>query len=143
MVLLQALELERSPTRAELETELQRPKGYAKHRIPSSHMSDVSGGGTQPECRSPSSRVTDVAVQRDMDIRLGGLEASMKLILQHLQIPQVKASIAPPATTQHEECGEESSGAKQAEEDVNNAMERCNQVCIEQDSVARVIWYKW
>jgi hypothetical protein len=143
MVLLQALELERTPTRAELETELQRPKGYAKQRIPSSHMSDISAGASRLEHRSPSSCVTDVALQRDMDIRLGGLEASMKLILEHLQILQVKGNIALFAVTQHVECGEDSSAAKQPEEDVINASERCHEVCIEQDPVARAVCYEW
>ena len=143
MVLLQALELEKSPTRAELETELQRLKGYAKFRIPSSHMLDISAGASRPDYRSPSSRVTDVAVQRDMDIRLGGLEASMKLILEHLQIPQVKGSIALPPVIQHEECGEDNSAAKKPEEDVINALERCHEVCIKQDLVATAICYQW
>lgn len=143
MVLLQALDLERTPTRAELEMELQRPKGYAKQRVPSSRMSDISAGASRPQCRSPSSQVTDVALQRDMDIRLGGLEASMKLILEHLQIPQVKGSVAPLGVAEHDECGEDTSAAKQPEEDIPNALERGHEVCIQEDPVAGAVCYEW
>jgi hypothetical protein len=62
MVLLQALELKESLTRAELETELQRSKGYDKQRIPSSHMSNNSARASCPEGKFPSNHVIGKAL---------------------------------------------------------------------------------
>jgi hypothetical protein len=129
MVLLQALELERIPTRAEVEAELHRPKGYGKQRLPSSHMSDISARGSRPEGKSPSSHVTEVVVQRDIDMRLGGLEASMKLILEHLQIPLQRSSIAP-QVPERVRSAEDSSAGKPQEEIHRNASERLQEVCM-------------
>ena len=78
-----------------------------------------------------------------MDIRLGGLEASMKLILEHLQIPQVKGSIAPLVVAQHDECGEDTSTTKQPKEDIVNALGRCHKVCIQEDPLARSVCFEW
>jgi hypothetical protein len=129
MVLLQALELERTPTRAEVEAELHRPKGYGKQRLPSSHMSDISARGSRPEGKSPSSHVTEVVVQRDIDMRLGGLEASMKLILEHLQIPLQRSSIAP-QVPERVRSAEDSSAGKPQEEIHRSASERLQEVCM-------------
>jgi hypothetical protein len=85
MLLIQAADLERSPTREEIEVELLRPKGASKRSAGSSPMSAIYGGGSQS-----SSRGYEVASATDVDRRLGGLEESMKLVLQLLGAPGVK-----------------------------------------------------
>jgi hypothetical protein len=94
MLLLQALELERSPTREEIEHELARVKGAGKRKVGSMDISDMSASASKQQERSPSSQVSKISTERDLHARIGGLEENMKLILQHLRIGEVKATEA-------------------------------------------------
>ena len=70
---LQAIELERSPTRVEIETELARVKN-APRRLMSVKES------------SPSSRVSNAQAEDDSDWRRS-MEKNIERIMEHLQIP--------------------------------------------------------
>jgi hypothetical protein len=74
-------------------------------------------------------------------MRLGGLEASMKLILEHLQIPLLKGNIAPLAI-EHEESAEDNLATKQLDKEVLNVSERWQEVCTQQDSISRPVCHK-
>lgn len=80
---MQALHLERSPTRAELETEIARTKNAPRSRSLCPY-------------NSSSSRVSDSQQKHDSDWRTS-MEKNIQLIMQHLQIPTnipTKACIA-------------------------------------------------
>jgi hypothetical protein len=51
-------------------------------------------GASRHEGRSPSSHVSDLATKRDLHVRIGGLEASMQLIMDQLQIMTATSSLA-------------------------------------------------
>ena len=72
---VQARELERSPTRVEIERELARDKNAPRILIPRSET-------------SPSSRVSDALPEHDSDWRRT-IEKNIERIMQHLQIPVV------------------------------------------------------
>ena len=72
---MQAIELERSPTRVEIERELARDKNAPRRLIPRSET-------------SPSSRVSDAHPEHGGDWRRA-MEKNIERILQHLQIPDV------------------------------------------------------
>jgi hypothetical protein len=72
---MQAIELERSPTRVEIERELARDKNAPRKLIPRSET-------------SPSSRVSDAQPEQDSDWRRS-IEKNIECIMQHLQIPVV------------------------------------------------------
>ena len=82
---MQAIELERSPTRDEIERELVRVKN-APRRLPSINET------------SPSSRVSDAHANLDMDWRRS-MEKNIERIMQHLQIPVVTHPKAASAKT--------------------------------------------
>jgi len=73
LISIQAIELERSPTRVEIERELARVKN-APRRL-----------GARNET-SPSSRVSDAHTDLDSDWRRS-IEKNIERIMQHLQIP--------------------------------------------------------
>jgi hypothetical protein len=62
-----------------------------------------------------------------MDMRLGGLEASMKLILDYLQIPLLKGNITR-HVVEHVKSEKDNSAIKQPDEEVSNALERWQEV---------------
>ena len=72
---MQAIELERSPTRVEIERELARSKNAPRRLNPRSET-------------SPSSRVSDAQPEHDSDWRRT-IEKNLERIMQHLQIPVV------------------------------------------------------
>lgn len=83
LIFVQALQLERSPTRAKLETEIARTKNAPR-------------GKSLCKENSPSSRVSDSQQHYDSDWRTS-MEKNIQLIMQHLQIPTnipTKACIA-------------------------------------------------
>ena len=72
---MQARELERSPTRVEIERELARDKNAPRRLIPRSET-------------SLSSRVSDALPEHDSDWRRT-IEKNIERIMQHMQIPVV------------------------------------------------------
>ena len=78
--------LERVPTRSEIEAELQSQREDAVRRVGKSHLIDGSRGGDKVSLSSPSSRVSNGGVDRDLHKRMLGLEENMKLIMATLKI---------------------------------------------------------
>jgi hypothetical protein len=54
----------------------------------------MSARASRHEERSPSNHVSDLATERDLHARIGGLKASMQLIMDHLQIPTATSCLS-------------------------------------------------
>ena len=90
-LLLQALDLDRSPTREELEIEIGRCKGSVKRKGGYSGASELSWWRTEQDYPSPPSRTSERTVEQNLGKRLGGLETALQHIMSHLNIPPLKA----------------------------------------------------
>ena len=82
----QSCELERAPTRSDIEMELKQRRDDAARKAGKSHVSDGSRGGAKADVGSPSSRVSHMGEDRGLLARMEGLEESMKLIMAALNI---------------------------------------------------------
>ena len=85
----QSLDLERVPTRSEIEAELQLRREDATRRGGKSHLTDGSRGGGKVGLSSPSSRVSNAGEDQDLYKRMLGLGENMKLIMAALKIEGV------------------------------------------------------
>lgn len=82
----QSEDLERVPTRSEIEAELKSRREDAVRRAGKSHLTDGSRKGGKIDLSSPSSRVSNAGVVRDLHKRMLGLEENMKFIMAALKI---------------------------------------------------------
>ena len=82
----QSCELERAPTRSDIEMELKLRREDAARKAGKSHVSDGSRGVGIADYGSPSSRVSHMGEDRGLLKRMEGLEESMKLIMAALNI---------------------------------------------------------
>jgi hypothetical protein len=86
-VLLQAVELQRDPSREKIESEMQRQKARKKQPVGTSNVSHISAGASQVQMPSPSLAMEVKCLKRDVDTRMSGMEANMKAIMTALNIP--------------------------------------------------------
>ena len=75
-----------TPTRSEIEMELQLRRDHAIRNIGKSHVLDGSCRGDKADLGSSSSRVSHIGKDHDLLKRMDGLEESMKLIIAALNI---------------------------------------------------------
>lgn len=86
-VLLQAVELQRDPSREEIESEMQWQKARKKQPVGCSNVSHISAGASQAEMPSPSLAMEVKFLKRDFYTRMSAMEAHVKAIMQHLNVP--------------------------------------------------------
>ena len=84
IVLVQAAELQRDPSREEIELEMLREKSRKKQPVGTSNVSHFSGSGSGVQ--EPS---TSLAMERDLYTRMTTMEASMKAIMAALNNPLI------------------------------------------------------
>jgi hypothetical protein len=86
-VLLQAVELQRDPSREKIESEMQRQKARKKQPVGTSNVSHISAGASQVQMPSPSLAMEVKCLKRDFYTRMSGMEANVKAIMTALKIP--------------------------------------------------------
>jgi hypothetical protein len=88
-VLVQAAELQRDPSREEIEYEMLRQKSRKKQPVGTPNVSYISGSGSGAQVPSTSLAMEVKSMKRDFYTRMAGIEASMKAIMTALNIPIV------------------------------------------------------
>jgi hypothetical protein len=88
-VLVQAAELQRDPSREEIELEMLREKSRKKQPVGTPNVSHISGSGSGVQEPSTSLAMEFKSMKRDFYTRMAGMEASMKAIMTALNIPVV------------------------------------------------------
>jgi hypothetical protein len=86
---VQAAELQRDPSREEIELEMLRPKSRKKQPAGTPNVSHISGSGSGIQEPSTSLAMEFKSMKRDFYTRMAGMEASMKAIMTALNIPAV------------------------------------------------------
>lgn len=88
--LLQAVELQRDPSREEIECEMQRQKPRKKQPVGISNVSHISASASRVQVPSPSLEMEVKSMKRDFYTRMDGMEAHVKAIMTALNIPVVE-----------------------------------------------------
>ena len=86
-MLLQAAELQRDPSRAEIESEMQRQKARSKQPVGCSNVSHISAGASHAEMPSPSLAMEVKCFKREYHARMSAMEANVKAIMTFLNVP--------------------------------------------------------
>ena len=86
-MLLQAVGLQRDPSREEIEPEMQRQKARKKQHVCTSNVSHISAGASQMQMPSPSLVMEVKCLKRDFYTRMSVVEANVKAIMTTLNIP--------------------------------------------------------
>ena len=86
---MQAAELQRDPSREEMEYEMLRQKSRKKQPVGTPNVSYISGSGSGAQVPSTSLAMEVKSMKRDFYTRMAGMEASMKAIMTALNIPVV------------------------------------------------------
>ena len=86
---MQAAELQRDPSREEIELEMLREKSRKKQPVSTPNVSPISGSGSRVQEPSTSLAMEFKSMKRDFYTRMAGMEASMKAIMTALNIPVV------------------------------------------------------
>lgn len=89
-ILMQTIELDRVPTREEIEMELQIRKGDEIRKVGTSHMSVISYERNKFDRNSPSNHMANMGQDRDVYTYMEGLENNMKFILIAFNITRVE-----------------------------------------------------
>ena len=86
-VLLHVIELQRDPSREEIESEMQRQKARKKQLVGTSNLSHISAGASQMQMPSPSLAIEVKCLKREFYTRMSTMEANVKAIMTFLSVP--------------------------------------------------------
>jgi hypothetical protein len=86
---VQAVELQRDPSREEIELEMLRQKSRKKQPVGTPNVSHISASGSGVQEPSTSLAMEFKSMKCDFYARMAGMEASMKAIMTALNIPVV------------------------------------------------------
>ena len=89
-VILQVVELQRDPSREEIEYEMQRQKPCKKQPVSTSNVSHISASASRVQVSSPSLELEVKSMKRDFYTQMDGIEPSVKAIMTDLNIPIVE-----------------------------------------------------
>ena len=89
IVLVHAAELQRDPSRKEIELEMLREKSRKKQPVGTPNVSHFYGSGNGVQEPSTSLAMEFKSMKRDLYTQMTGMEASMKAIMAALNIPLV------------------------------------------------------
>ena len=85
-MLLQAVELQRDPSREEIESGMQRQKARKKQHVGTSNVSHISASASQVQMPSSSLAMEIKCLKRDFYTQMSGMEANVKATMTTLNI---------------------------------------------------------